>query len=1045
MRLHHLTATAFGPFPGTVEVDLDRLSEAGLFLLTGPTGAGKTSVLDAVCFALYGNVPGDRGAARRLRSDQAAPGVRPEVTLELTVGTRRLRLVRSPQWNRPKRRGEGWTTEQASVVCSELVDGTWTTLSTRLDETGHLVSGVLGMNLTQFTQVAMLPQGRFQAFLRATSDERHQLLQKLFRTDRFERVERWLREERTGLRRRAEAAHDEVADVISRVSEAADESLPETWDLHDLGPVSADLLPWAVGLRTRAAEALSQATADVARAASQEAAAAERLDAARARDGRAARRSAALAEEARLASLADERHRDEAVVAAARRALPVLPVARVAQDAERSLRRTAAAAARALATARGCEDEVGGADLDADLAAELDSPAVDAELDAASASVTHALTVLAGLAGSADRLATASTRLAQTGRARRELAVALEDLAAELEVLPARRDAAREDLAVAERAAAGLRAAEQAVEELAARRRHLADVEALAARHVDAHARWQSAREAVVAARERLLEVREERIASMAAELAGGLAVGGACPVCGSCDHPHRAVRAHGAADAAAERDAQRALDEANSSENVLGQHVRDLATQRDLAQARAGDADHATLARLHTEAEAALATARQAGDRVPAATRRCEDLGRRVEQALSEQAAARARLASCETERRDLVREVADLEGRLAVGLATAERVLDGHAPEPEDGVLDLALPFDEPDAGDGPHEAARLRRLTAELTERQRVLRTAHETRQAALAARRSAEAAATALNEALTEAGFAEVDEAAEAAVPPAEVDRLERALAEHRRRLDAVAVVLAEVGREEALPSADDGDLGACAAAHEAARTALSTSRAAALRSTAATGRLTELTAALEERLTAWGPLLDQHALLARVSAFAEGKSADNALRMRLSAFVLAYRLSQVVAAANTRLGSMSDGRYALEHTGERGTGETRGGLSLLVRDDWSGEARDPATLSGGETFVVSLALALGLADVISAEAGGTVLDTLFVDEGFGSLDADTLDDVLGILDGLREGGRVIGVVSHVAEMRDRIPARLVVTKTRTGSAVALQGV
>ncbi len=161
-------------------------------------------------------------------------------------------------------------------------------------------------------------------------------------------------------------------------------------------------------------------------------------------------------------------------------------------------------------------------------------------------------------------------------------------------------------------------------------------------------------------------------------------------------------------------------------------------------------------------------------------------------------------------------------------------------------------------------------------------------------------------------------------------------------------------------------------------------------------------------------------------------------------MRLSAYVLAYRLSQVVAAANERLAGMSDQRYSLEHTGQRGAGETRGGLSLLVRDDWSGETRDPATLSGGETFVVSLALALGLADVIAHEAGGADLDTLFVDEGFGSLDADTLDDVMDTLDSLRDGGRVVGVVSHVAEMRDRIPTQLVVTKSRTGSTLAVRG-
>jgi len=202
------------------------------------------------------------------------------------------------------------------------------------------------------------------------------------------------------------------------------------------------------------------------------------------------------------------------------------------------------------------------------------------------------------------------------------------------------------------------------------------------------------------------------------------------------------------------------------------------------------------------------------------------------------------------------------------------------------------------------------------------------------------------------------------------------------------------------------------------------------------------RLHALSDQATAKLASWSPVREELELTARLAHFVEGKSPDNRLQMRLSAYVLAHRLTQVVAAANERLAGMSDQRYSLEHTGKRGAGETRGGLSLLVRDDWSGEARDPATLSGGETFVVSLALALGLADVITAEAGGADLDTLFVDEGFGSLDADTLDDVMDTLDGLRDGGRVVGVVSHVAEMQTRIPSQLRLTKGRAGSQVSV---
>ena len=172
----------------------------------------------------------------------------------------------------------------------------------------------------------------------------------------------------------------------------------------------------------------------------------------------------------------------------------------------------------------------------------------------------------------------------------------------------------------------------------------------------------------------------------------------------------------------------------------------------------------------------------------------------------------------------------------------------------------------------------------------------------------------------------------------------------------------------------------------------------------------------------------------------LAALVEGKSVDNQLKMRLSAYVLSERLRQVVAAANERLGEMTDERYTLEQADEKGAGEQRGGLSLRVRDEWSGKQRDPATLSGGETFLVSLALALGLADTVSHEAGGIQLETLFIDEGFGALDATTLDAVMDTLDSLRDGGRVVGLVSHVIELRNRVPAQLEVRKARRGSTL-----
>jgi len=169
------------------------------------------------------------------------------------------------------------------------------------------------------------------------------------------------------------------------------------------------------------------------------------------------------------------------------------------------------------------------------------------------------------------------------------------------------------------------------------------------------------------------------------------------------------------------------------------------------------------------------------------------------------------------------------------------------------------------------------------------------------------------------------------------------------------------------------------------------------------------------------------------------------SGKNPRKMELSIYVLAARLKQVIEAANSHLGPMSNDRFQLVYSGDLVGGGATSGLGIQVFDAYTSQTRETKTLSGGESFYASLSLALGLAEIVQQEAGGKTLETLFIDEGFGTLDSDTLDQVMNVIDDLRSDGRTVGLVSHVEELRNRIPAQIQVSGGPDGSTLAVAGV
>lgn len=1033
MRLHRLTATAFGPFADEVDLDLERLSSAGLFLVHGPTGSGKTSLLDAICFALYANVPGDRRATT-LRSHHAAPDRATRVTLELTLGGRRLRIARSPAHERPKKRGTGTTTEPARVQLDEYVDGSWTSLSSRIDETAQVLDDLLGMALDQFRRVVMLPQGDFAAFLRTTDEERREVLERLFDVTDFVGVEQHLVERRRAVQTRLDSLRTTLAGHTLRLEELlaeTDAELPELdTPLADLG--TEQLVTAVREIDTALDGHASEIMALVDRAQQRATRARTALEAGQRTEELRLRGRRARISLDQLHEAAEAHTERRSRLSRARDAAAVLPHVEAVRRARRS-----------MATARAAHDTAVAALPPVPQGTDLGALQVDLEREDD------------GL-GSARYEADSLTRLREEEPTARSLVVERgDDVEAATRSLAATRTRADEvDTALSE-----VRAAEERLAEITpviTRVSDLASARSAVARGEDDHRRTTDARQAAqqtaLDLRERVQALVQERLDTMAGELASQLRDGEACSVCGSLEHPApaRAVgqvtpdQIEDARTAAADGDTAleeaRTLDEASGARlEVARGRVADL--ESELATDESGIATPPTADELSQRLErlrekrTALAAVTDRRDEVEGAAAACAKDTSRAE-------AARTSAVTAHTEAKAVVGRLTEETAHSASRLAAAVTAHDADCPCAGLVVTEGTPGPDLARAPEqwGPHD---LETTLERMTDHHRTVlaRVRHATTAQADVERATTvlDESVTLLDEAMAAHTFEDADEVEAAAVERRVMADLERRVEEHERQLASAEAVLAEDDVVAAL-AGEAVDLEALRAAAE--QTHHEADRVARRQASAQTVLRQFVTVRdhLERACADLGPALAEAEVVTRMSALVTGTSTDNDKRMRLSTYVLAARLERIVELGNERLVGMADGRYELAHDDAAGRGQRRGGLGLLVRDLWTGQERPTDTLSGGESFTASLALALGLADAIREESGGQEFGTLFVDEGFGSLDQDSLEQVLDMLDRLRDGGRTVGVVSHVTEMRTRIPAQVRIDKTPHGSSV-----
>lgn len=1005
MHLRSLTLQAIGPFAGRHTIDFGALAQGGLFLLEGPTGSGKSTVIDAIVFALYGKVASAEASEDRLRSAYAADDVESVVNLVFEVPSGLYRVRRTPAYQRAKRRGPGTTPAQASVKAWRLpadadldaLDGIGVPLGSRLDEIGAELQRVVGLDRTQFVQTIVLPQGEFAHFLRAKPEDRKDLLQKIFGTEVYERLQKRLAEMRRESDRGTDEARVQVRSGAAQLVGAARLTPEEGASVR----VAVDDAIASAALVQSVSDVVSVTTARLSLLADSARTAAGHAEAAWGETRRLlddARRVAELL--ATRDRLRGRRAELEASADLHQEAVTKLDRARAAQ----AVRPLLVGLDRALTALDAAEKGVLAA-LDAAPSDIADAPGASLRTH-----VRAAGRLAEATAATLARLVDVEAGLEQRRRAVRAARAALDDLGDAIavdDVWLAARPAARatlHDALESARALAGLRgdrsAAVRAASELVAAHTELDSSQDMLAVAVETHA---AAATLAMSAHEHESALRRARIAGLAGEIAAGLVDGDPCPVCGSGEHPDRAPLG---ADHVSAAQVDVAEGERARAEAVLvaaGAKVGALQERVDTVRARVGDVDRAG-------ADAALAQARTAATEAEAAEVEVVRLAPLLD-GFDEQTRAREsrRAAAVAQQAGDTATFDVTLHdlGRAEAEVVTAR---DGH-----------------------PTVAAR----HAEMVERAAAAEAVLEALGERSTVRDEVRRREVELADALSEHGFESAPAAREALAEPAVLAELERVVTAYASELDRVTAGLAEPSIV-ALPDDLVVDVETARSAESVARReteeASGAARVSAERAGAAAAAGEGVVAAagvLAERIEQAGPV-------SRLADLAAGGGSDNVRSLSLATFVLMRRFEDVVAAANDRLLLVSDGRFELERSDEKEDVRARNtGLAMRVLDHRTGRPQDPRQLSGGETFYVSLCLALGMADVVTAEAGGIDLGTLFVDEGFGSLDAHTLDQVLAELGRLRAGGRVVGVVSHVETLKQSIADRIEIRPTAEG--------
>ncbi len=985
-----------GSYAGDVVVDFDALSPFGLFHIHGPTGAGKSSLLDALCFALYGEIPAPR-SADKLRSDHAPLATQATATLEFSAQGNDYRVTRTPAQDRPKSRGEGVRRDWAKATLLKRVGNDWQPVSSVVLEVDTAIKELIGLDANQFMQVVVLPQGAFARALQARADDREKLLRTLFHTERFEVYTERLRARAELAANHYAAEEQAVGHWAGRVYELcsalgitlAHADSERDGELQQMATATHDARALLAGERARLLEA--QRRSDVLD---------EQLQTVRLDTERWQRRVGA---QTRLAALDESANEVQLIGIELERADRVAPLGPLYR-AHLANQRAAVEAAGARAAAQSAVAALGN-DLDwddtlrsavaevSDDCGELWSQLRAAETD------THAL-------GSAKLAFNRQHSLVNAAQ------VKLSQLSQQLDLGHQQLDALSDQRVDLEREISTVRQSADLRDRLQADVSRLADQCEAGQKLVEqrrlldsAELQLRAASERTLDLQQRYLDLLQRRLETMASELARGLKDGDPCRVCGSLDHPQPAAS-------------------------------DDIVDEKAVAQAKAEWSNAQSKSQLATNAVAAqqaacnrlVALAGAAVDDLGAAKRQLDDMRTQLANATQD-------LERCN----DLQKQLASLTTQVQV-LNDKQQSVHNAVIEAQTEVTtardELArVQAENPDVDFAAIDVDGRLKLLTKLSSLIGSFERAQHNEQ--MCSQQRAESAAQ-LRQEMDAAGMSDVD-SGELSLQMRDDNQRElmREQVDRWNHARSAAQQILDDPTHQTITEAPD-----LVGTQQRAQTARNQTQelvASVSRLETQVDELVDLVDRLANSHESLAPLRAERDRLTTLAQLCDGKQ-SNARRISLERYVLASYLEEVADAASIRLQLMSAGRYRLRHSDVLAKRKAASGLSLLVSDSYTGTEREVSTLSGGEMFLASLSLALGLADVVQQHAGGVAIEALFVDEGFGSLDADTLDLAMAELDRLREGGRLVGVISHVDALRSRIPVGIEVVKGAEGSTI-----